>query len=217
MTMLHARREILDLLLWVRAMGTGGAIVYGLAYAAGTIVLFPGMLLTLGAGAIYGPLWGVLIVVPGSLAGASLAFLIARRIGRVPLERRLLRRLRLETLDRAVARHGFKVVLLIRLDPVFLPFAPLNYALGLTGVRFRDYLFASWLGMLPGTILYVYLGSLVPQLAGLGSEMPAAMGRWRPWLLLLGAAVLTALVIIVARAAGDILSQRGLANPRKEH
>ena len=116
----------------------------------------------------------------------------------------------LNALDRAVARNGFRVILLLRLDPIFLPFAPLNYALGLTGVRFRDYLLASWLGMFPASVLYVYFGSLLPHLSDLGAAALNPLASWRPWLLLTGVLVLVSAGLIVRRGARRLLHEQGL-------
>lgn len=166
------RGWLLAALRAVRALGGAGALVYGLIYVAGTVLMFPGTILTLGAGLLYGVVVGSFIAIPASLTGAGLAFLIARGLGRQRLERRLTHMPRLAALDRAVARRGSKIVLLLRLEPLILPFAPLNYALGLTAVPLSEYLLASWLGMMPATIFYVWLGSTIPRIAGLMSGPP---------------------------------------------
>ncbi len=207
--LLSWRLHLVRVFFAVRALGPWGGVTYALVYAAATVFLVPGTILSLGAGSIYGPLYGVFIVMPGSLIGASLAFWLARRLGRERLEHRLLRREKLRVLDHAIASDGFRVILLMRLDPVFLPFAPLNYALGLTGVRFRDYFFASWVGMLPATILYVYFGSLL-RLGALSKATPGPGASWRPWLFVPGAAVLIALFWIVRRGARKALREQGL-------
>jgi len=211
------RRETLDLLLWLRHLGALGALLYGAFYVLGTVALVSGTILTLGAGAIYGPLWGVLLVVPASLTGASLSFLAARRLGRRGLHRWLARHREMNALDQAVARNGFRVILLLRLDPIFLPFAPLNYALGLTGVGFRDYLLASGLGMFPASVVYVYFGSLLPHLSDLDAAALNPLASWRPWLLLAGVLVLVSVGLIVRRGARRMLHEQGLnEHPRKE-
>ncbi len=211
-----AQRELLVFLGWVRSLGFPGAVLYGLIYVLSTVALLPGTILSLGAGAIYGPFWGTLIVVPASLTGAALAFLIARRLGRHRVERFLGGRAPLAALDRAMARDGFRLVLLMRLDPIFLPFAPLNYALGLTGVEFAKYVLASLLGMLPGSVLYVYLGSLVASLSQVvGGHVPLPAG-WRPWLLLFGMAALVALVVLLGRGTRRVWQERVVERPSEE-
>lgn len=128
--------------------------------------MIPGVALTAGAGLLYGTLIGLLIVSPASVLGATGSFLIARYFARNWVERKLQGYPKFKAIDRAVERQGFKVVLLIRLQPV-IPFVLLNYALGLTRVRLRDYVIASWIGMLPATIVYVYLGSALHNISDL--------------------------------------------------
>jgi uncharacterized membrane protein YdjX (TVP38/TMEM64 family) len=108
-------------------------------------------------------------------------------------------------MDRAIARSGFKIVLLMRLDPVFLPFAVLNYALGLSRVRLRDYVFASWIGMLPATTLYVYLGSSVKNIADLLQGKLPSTGFWPQFLFWGGLVAAGILVYILTRIAHQAL------------
>lgn len=145
------------MLIWIRGFGSDGALIYGFVYVVAVLFL-PASLLTAGAGLVYGPVVGVLIVSPASVIGSTLAFLVARYFGRDWVKSRIATQPKLGAIQRRVESNGFKLVLLLRLQPI-LPFVLLNYALGLTRLRLRDYLLASWIGMLPGTILYVYLGS----------------------------------------------------------
>ncbi|MFP4283872.1 MAG: TVP38/TMEM64 family protein, partial [Opitutales bacterium] len=105
----------------------------------------------------FGLIWGFVLVSAGATLGAAAAFLIARHGARDWVAKRLAANAKAQEVDRAVSERGWKIVLLLRLSPVF-PFNALNYILGLTGVRFWHYVLASWSGMLPGTLLYVYLG-----------------------------------------------------------
>lgn len=160
----------------IRGAGAIGVAIFATAYVAGTILLLPGSVLTAGAGFAYGPLWGTLIVSPVSVVAATLAFVLGRTAARGWIARRIAGNPRFAAIDEAIAESGFKIVLLLRLSPLF-PFNVLNYALGLTRVSLRDYVVASVLGMLPGTALYVYLGSIVTsasELAGGGREGPGA-------------------------------------------
>lgn len=165
---LPAKQWIESFIAWIRALGAPGAFLYGAVYAAGAIAMFPGSALTAGAGLVYGTLIGVLIVSPASVIGATGSFLIARYFARDWVERKLRAYPRFAAIDRAVEKQGFKVVLLVRLQPI-LPFVWLNYGLGLTRVRLRDYVIASWIGMLPATVLYVYLGSALHNISDLFS------------------------------------------------
>jgi uncharacterized membrane protein YdjX (TVP38/TMEM64 family) len=157
---------LLGLVERIRDTGMAGSGLYVVLYVVATVLVMPASVLTLGAGFVYGPVYGSLLVVVASNLAALAAFLLGRTTLRGRVARRLEGKPRFAAVDAAVARQGFKVVLLLRLSPVF-PFNLLNYALGLTRVRTRDYVLASFLGMLPGTVLYVYLGSLVTSVAQL--------------------------------------------------
>jgi uncharacterized membrane protein YdjX (TVP38/TMEM64 family) len=144
---------------YIRDLGPWGPAFFIAAYVAACVLFLPGSVLTLGAGAAFGPVWGVVWTSIASTLGATAAFLTGRFVAREPIARRIAGDTRFAAIDEAVGREGWKIVLLTRLSPVF-PFSLLNYAYGLTRVPTRDYVFASWAGMLPGTVLYVYLGSL---------------------------------------------------------
>jgi uncharacterized membrane protein YdjX (TVP38/TMEM64 family) len=156
---------------WIDGLGAWGPAAFIAGYALATVALVPGSLLTLAAGAIFGVTKGTAIVLVAATLGASLAFLVARYLARGPVERWLAGNERLAAMDRAIAGDGFRVVLLLRLVP-FVPFNLLNYALGLTSVRFGEAVLAS-VGMLPGTLLYVYTGAVVGDLARLAGGAAA--------------------------------------------
>ncbi len=185
---------------WIDALGVWGPVAFMLGYALATLAFVPGSLLTLAAGAIFGIAWGTLYVFVAASVGACAAFLVARYIFRGAIERRLEGNAKFAAIDQAVGGEGRKIVTLLRLSPVF-PFNLLNYALGLTQVRFADYTIAC-LGMLPGTLLYVYTGSLAGDLAaavsGAGSS-PGGPGRWA--LLVVGLAATAAVTVLVTRVA----------------
>jgi uncharacterized membrane protein YdjX (TVP38/TMEM64 family) len=156
-------------LVAVRKLDGWGPVAVGAAYIPACLLFIPGSPLTLFGGFAFGGTFRGLAAVTacisaGSTAGASAAFLVGRTVARQWIEKKIAGNLRFRAIDAAVGSRGFKVVLLTRLSPVF-PFNLLNYAFGLTSVSFRDYVLASWIGMLPGTILYVYLGSTAAQLA----------------------------------------------------
>ncbi len=200
---------------WVRARGMSGAFVYGAAYVVGTVLWFPGTALTLGGGLLYGPVWGVLLVSPASVLGATLAFVVARYLFRDSVARKANSYLRFQAIDRAIGKHGFKVVLLMRLEPVFIPFAMLNYVLGVTQVRLRDYVLASWIGMLPATIAYVYAGSALSSVADILKGNVALQG-WRTWLFWSGLAASLLLLWLLVRIAREALHRELGANPAAE-
>jgi uncharacterized membrane protein YdjX (TVP38/TMEM64 family) len=151
----------------VEALGLWAPVVFAAVYAVACLVI-PGTLITLVVGFTFGVVLGTVIVSAGSVTGASLAFWLGRTLARGWVEGKVAGSPRFRAIDQAVAAQGFKIVLLTRLSPAF-PFTLLNYAFGLTKVRFRDYFFASWVGMLPGTVLYVYLGSALKSFADLAA------------------------------------------------
>lgn len=144
---------------WVSGLGLIGMVVFGLAYAAATVLMLPGSLLTFAAGAVFGLIPGFLTVSLGSTLGASLALFVSRFVARKRVESWIQEKPSFSVIDKAVAKQGWKIVFLTRLSPVF-PFNFQNYAYGLTSVSFWHYVLASWVGMIPGTFLYVYFGTL---------------------------------------------------------
>ena len=143
---------------WVDGLGWWGPLALVGLYIIACVLLIPGSVLTLGAGAAFGVVKGSLAVSCGATLGAAAAFLVGRYLARGWIEGKMTNNARFSAVDRAVGREGFKIVFLTRLSPVF-PFNLLNYAFGLTAVSFRNYQLASWVGMIPGTIMYVYLGA----------------------------------------------------------
>jgi uncharacterized membrane protein YdjX (TVP38/TMEM64 family) len=157
---------------WVGRLGPWRPAIFIAIYVAATVLLVPGSVLTLGAGAVFGLIRGTLIVSVASTLAATAAFLIGRYLARAAVARKIEGNEKFAAIDRAVAAEGWKVVLLTRLSPVF-PFTLLNYAFGLTQVKLGHYVLASWIGMLPGTVMYVYLGSLANVSAGPRARTPA--------------------------------------------
>ena len=189
---------------WVNGLGRWGALVFIAGYVVATVAFVPGSLLTLAAGAVFGIVKGVALVFVGATLGASAAFLIARYVARGAVERKLAGNARFAAIDRAIAREGRKIVTLLRLSPLF-PFNLLNYGLGLTQVRFTDYLLAM-VGLLPGTILYVYSGKLVGDVAALaGGGPPKNAGYYA--VLGLGLLATVAATTVVTRTARRALNE----------
>lgn len=194
---------------WVDGLGVWGPVVFVVGYALAAIAFVPASLLTLAAGAIFGVARGALYVFVAAVLGASGAFLVARHLARHAVERRLAGNVRFAAIDRAVGAEGRKIVFLLRLSPVF-PFNLLNYALGLTQVSFGDFFLAS-IGMIPGTLLYVYYGKLAGDVATLASGVAVARGAGYYAVLGLGLAatiVVTTLVTRTARRALDEATAR---------
>ncbi len=156
--------HVRGLLEWTRGRGLAGCLVVIVAYIVATVLFVPGSWLTLAVGFFFGVVAGTVVVSTGATLGAAAAFLVGRYLARDAIERRMAGLPRFRAIDAAVGRAGFKIVLLTRLSPLF-PFNLLNYAFGLTRVGFWPYFFASWVGMIPGAILYVYLGATAQDLA----------------------------------------------------
>jgi uncharacterized membrane protein YdjX (TVP38/TMEM64 family) len=173
---------MVDFIHWAKGMGAAGGEIYAVFYIVGTALFFPGLPLLFGAGFFYGAIICTLVVSPASVAGATLAFLIARYVARDWVTSRLKKYPQAAAIDRAIQKNGFKAVVLLRLQPV-LPFNILNYALGLTSIRLRDYMLASWIGMFPATVLYVYLGSVMNDISDLlrGRPNSGVAGRFLLW------------------------------------
>lgn len=184
---------------WVEGLGFWGPVAFILGYIVATVAFIPGSLLTLAAGAIFGIGRGVVYTFVGASIGATLAFLVSRYLARGAIEKRLEGNERFAAIDRAVASEGLKIVTLLRLSPVF-PFNLLNYGLGLTQVRLRDYALACF-GMLPGTLLYIYYGKLAGDVAALAAGAETERGTEYWTVLILGLVATLAVTTIVTRIA----------------
>jgi uncharacterized membrane protein YdjX (TVP38/TMEM64 family) len=167
--MLVAEDLLKNILRWIAGLGPAGPLLFIGLYIVAPILLFPGVILSIGAGTVFGLLAGSIYVSIGATLGATCAFLIGRYIARGWVAAKLEGNAKFKAVDHAVAREGWKIVGLARLSPLF-PFNLLNYAFGLTDVSLRDYFFATWVGMIPGIVMYVYLGSLAGDVARIGTR-----------------------------------------------
>jgi uncharacterized membrane protein YdjX (TVP38/TMEM64 family) len=200
--MFPVRDSLQSLLESIRELGLWGPVVFVAVYLLATVLLIPGSALTLGAGAVFGLGWGLLWVTLGANLGAQAAFLVGRYLARDWVVARVAGRPSFNAIDRAVGDEGWKIVGLTRLSPVF-PFTFLNYAFGLTRVPFGPYALATFLGMIPGTVLYVYLGALAN--LGIRSE-GRSPAQWA--LLIVGLVATLAVTIVVTRIARRALKQK---------
>ena len=142
----------------VQSYGPWGAVIFVAAFVAATLVLIPSTALTLAAGYLFGPSYGTVLVSLASTIGASLAFLISRYLAQPYAKAKLRQYPKLQSIEKQVSSEGIKLVLLLRLAPL-VPFTVLNYALGVTDISFLSYIFATWIGKLPGVFSSVYVGS----------------------------------------------------------
>jgi len=198
----HVQDLLKQALAWVGQLGPWGVVLFIAIYVVATILFIPGSVLTLGAGAVFGVAWGSVYVSIASTLGATSAFLVGRYLARDATSRKIAGNARFAAIDKAVANEGWKIVGLARLSPVF-PFTLLNYAFGLTQVSLRDYVLASWIGMMPGTVMYVYLGSLAQAASGERTRTP---GEWA----LYGVGLLATVIVtvFVTRLARQALAKR---------
>lgn len=191
---------------WVRDQGLWGAVIVGAAYAAATVLMIPGSIVTLMIGAIYGPWLGTALVSPASVLGATLAFLLGRNVFRASIEKKMEGSPKFTALQVAMEKEGFKILTLVRLSPIF-PYTLVNYAFGLTRVKLSHYVLGSFLGMLPGTLMYVYLGAAVGDITKLkeeGVQQEGALGDVFFWG---GLAATVVVTIFVTRAAKRALAE----------
>ena len=194
--LLDARAWLVSALEWIRGLGPWAPVVFCALYVVASV----------GAGAVFGLVKGIAVVSISATLGATAAFLVGRYVARGWVERTIAADSRFQAIDAAVAREGGKIVALLRLSPV-VPFNLLNYAFGVTRVRLRDYVIAPWAGMLPGVLLYVYLGSLAGDLAsGVATGRTRTPAEWAFYAVGLLATV--AVTIYVARVARAALAKR---------
>jgi len=189
----------------LEGLGLTGMLCLVVAYVPVCLLFLPGVLLTLGAGFLFGPIWGAVVATSGGTLGATAAFLVSRLLARQWIERRIGAHPKFVAIDRAVAREGFKAVLLIRLCP-FFPINVVNYALGLTQIPLGPYVLATWLGRIPGLSTCVYVGSAAKSLADVAAGR-VQMGTGEPLLFALGLVVMVVTVVFLARIAQRALRE----------
>jgi len=187
------------LITWIEKQGTLGYLIFIGVYIILTVLAGPAWLLTIAAGLVYGLLGGTILVSIGSILGATVAFLIGRYLARDAIARKVEQNAKFKSIDDAVGQRGFFIVFLTRLSPIF-PFTLLNYAYGLTKVNLSKYFFASWIGMLPGTVMYVYIGSL-------GNAVTEGATTGKLILKIAGFAATVAVTIYITKVARRALSR----------
>ena len=187
--------------VWVGDLGTAGMVIYAAFYVLATVLFVPGSVITIGSGFLFGVGWGTLVVSISATTGASLAFLIARYIAREQVAEKAKAHPKFNAIDRAIGKQGGKIVGLLRLSPA-LPFSLSNYLFGLTAVKFWPYVFATWIGTLPGTVMYVYLGVLGKAGLDTATETGPASGSSTQYVLLIVGLVATVAVTVFVTRIG---------------
>jgi uncharacterized membrane protein YdjX (TVP38/TMEM64 family) len=173
------------LLQTLQAAGWLGVLGFIGLYVGASVLVLPCTVMTLSAGAIYGPVLGVVYALFGALLGAAVAFGIGRYVAHDWVQRQIAKtpiaqQPTFQAVRQAIGTGGAKVVLLTRLSPLF-PFSLLNYAYALTEVKFTDYLIGT-LGVLPVTAMYVYLGAIASDVASIDPHASQS-GQWVKWAL----------------------------------
>lgn len=160
---LDIRELVQTSLHWVESLGVLAPIMFILIYNLATVLFIPGSLLTLKGGCLFGVVWGSIYVTIAAMFGAICAFLIGRYLSRDWVCQQIEHHPKFKAINQYVKQEGWKIVLLTRLSPIF-PFNLLNYLFGVTQVSIKDYVLGS-IGMIPATVVYVYIGSLASDLA----------------------------------------------------
>ena len=192
---------------WVGQMGSAGIFIFVGVYVVATVLLAPGAILTIGAGFAFGLWKGFLAVSAGATIGAALAFLVARFIARDKVEAIAKGNEKFRNIDSAIGKQGAKLIFLLRLSPV-IPFNLSNYFYGLTGVQFWPYVLASWIGMMPGTLLYVYIGAAGKAAVAAAAGGEAVKRGWQYWTFLsVGLAATIAVTVWVTKIARTALKK----------
>lgn len=196
---------------YVSGLGTLGFIVYGLFYIIATILFVPGAITTIGAGFLFGLGWGTLVVNISATIGASLAFLIARYLARDWVRSKAETYPKFNAIDKAIGKQGGKIVGLLRLSPA-LPFSLSNYLYGLTAVKFWPYVIATWLGTLPGTLMYVYFGAIGKAGLNAATTGPTESSPAQKVFLVIGLIVTIGVTIWITKMAQKALKETELSH-----
>ena len=157
---------------WIESLGVWGYVLFAGVYILACVVLAPGTPLTIAAGLVFGLGRGFVVVVIAATIGAALAFLVARYVVRDKVKRALQGKPKFAAVEKAISEDGWKVVLLLRLSPL-VPFNLQNYFFGVTEVKFWHFVAATFVGIMPGCLLFLYIGAAGQALSGGGGEWGA--------------------------------------------
>ncbi len=181
-------------------MGPMGALYFGLAYTIAEVLAIPAFPLTASAGYLFGVAMGTSVVLISASIAAAISFVIGRTVLRAYVENLLEDYPDFKKIDKAIGKEGFKLMLLLRMSPVF-PFALSNYLYGASSVEFWPYFFGTMIGFTPGTLAYVYSGHV-------GKALTLGDGSSQPWYIYLGGfALLSGFLKLLADAATGIIEE----------
>lgn len=195
-----------DVILRIAHLGPWGPVLFVGAYILAALTLAPAFLLTFAAGAVYGLWRGTILVYIAAVLGGSAVFGLASPLTRTRLLQWIDRDPRVAAVRAAIVGDAVWVMFLLRLSPL-VPYVLLNYALAVSGVRFRDFLIAS-VGMLPAIVMYVYYGKIVGDVAKItaGIAPPRGIGYW----IFVGVGLVATIVAttMITRAARRAIDQQ---------
>ena len=187
-----------DVVAVVETMGPLGALYFGVIYTVAEVLALPAFPLTASAGYLFGLPQGTAVVLVSASIAAAISFVIGRTLLRSYVENLLDGYPEFQKIDKAIGKEGFKLMLLLRLSPIF-PFALSNYLYGASSVRFWPFFWGTLLGFTPGTMAYVYTGEV-------GKALTIGDGSAQPWYVYLGGfAVLTGFIKILADVATGVI------------
>jgi uncharacterized membrane protein YdjX (TVP38/TMEM64 family) len=184
----------------VRDAGVLGAVIYALAYTPGAVLLVPAAAFSLGAGFAFGVPLGVAVAIPGAALSSIVVFVLGRTVLQGAVQDRLAAYPKFRAIERAVEKHGIKTVVLLRLSPI-MPFNLLNYLFGVTRLTLGQYVVASFVGVVPGAVLFAYIGSLVTSAAEYAQGVRPEAGPGEAALYWFGLFATLLVVVVVGRVA----------------
>jgi uncharacterized membrane protein YdjX (TVP38/TMEM64 family) len=192
----------------VAGLGGWGPVVFVLLYVLAAITLAPAFLLTFSAGAVFGLWRGTLITYIGAVLGASAVYALAAPLARTRVLRWVDRDPRVAATRRAVVKDSAWIMFLLRLSPL-VPYNLLNYALSLSGVRYRDYLLAS-VGMIPAIVMYAYYGKVAGDVTRIAAGVAPPRGPEYYLLLTIGLIATFVATHLISRAAKKAMAEETL-------
>ncbi|GAA5442590.1 hypothetical protein Misp06_00764 [Microbulbifer sp. NBRC 101763] len=203
--------RLIELLQWLNERGWQTSLLYILIVAAAIVLLLPGVIFTMGAGFVFGVIKGTILVVAGTVLGATIAFLIARYLFGERPSRWVMSHIKPATIGEVIRREGWQMIMLTRLVPLF-PFKLSNYFFGLTPVRLRDFILGNTLGVIPLTLHNVYVGSIAADLASLGKVEERTAVQWTLYIMgfVLAVIALIGLTRMARRALKRIVKEEDL-------
>lgn len=188
---------------WIRTLGFAGALIFIVAFVVASLISLPASVFAAAAGLIYGFGGGAAVALTGAICASTLGFLLARHVFRERVEAFARTHKKFAAIDYALGRQGWKIVGLLRLSPV-MPLGISTYLFGVTSIKFWSYALASAIGVIPGTLMYVYLGA-VGRIGISGAKHQRSALEWA--LMFAGLLATIAVTLLVGRIAKNALSK----------